>query len=135
MKNITNKKLNQLTILAATLPKLQKKNTDGTKMFHKATKVINGKDLTKKQVKDLGEEYFPEKNYVLTYMEPTLIDHRQNLIEAFQKKGDIGVEKYIKELNEFYKTIKPIEQIKSKLNFLSKLKSHFKKWLSNFKLN
>lgn len=132
MKNITNKKLNQLTIIAASLPKLQRKNPDGTKMFHKAEKVIAGKDLTKKQVQQLGAEYDENKNYVLKYSEPTLVNHKQNLIEAYEKHGDIGVDGYVKSCGKFYKENKPAEKIKTKLAWLIKLKSHFCKWLPNF---
>lgn len=125
MKNITNKKLNQLTIIAASLQKLQRKNVDGSLMFRSATKVVKGKDLKKSQVKALTEtkEYYPDKNYLLRYDEPVLVDHKQNLIEAYQKHSDVGVHEYINSVNKFAEENK--KPITKALSFFQKLKSRF----------
>jgi len=135
MKNITNKKLNQLTIIASALPKFQLKNADGTKMFHSAQKVIAGKDLTKEYRKKLGDEYFPDKNFIIKYQEPTLMNHKQNLIEAYQKNGDIGVEDYVRSAKKFEKDNKIEGKVKNTLSIFGKLKSQFHNWLFNAKLN
>lgn len=132
MKNITNKKLNQLTVIAAALPKFQLKNPDDTKMFHKAEKIFAGKDLTKEYRKKLGDEYFPDKNYIIKYLEPSLVNHKQNLIEAYEKHGDIGVHDYVRSAQKFDKENKVVPVAIGKFQ---KLKSQFRNWLLNFKLN
>lgn len=124
MKNITNKKLNQLTIISAALPKFQLKNADGTKMFHDAQKIIEGKNLTKDYIKKLGDEYFPDKNYIIKYQAPTLVNHKQNLIDVFQKHGDIGCEDYVRSAKKFEKENKIDIKI---FGWWDKIKSYFNK--------
>jgi len=130
MKNLTNKKLNQLTIIAASLPKFQLKNADGTKMFHKAEKRIMGSDLPDSYKK--MTDYYPDKYYILKHLEPTLINHKQNLIEVFEKHGDIGVEDYIRSAKKFENDNKVVPKV---VGVVGKLKRNFLQFLSNFKLN
>lgn len=132
MKNLTNKKLNQLTIIASALPKFQLKNADGTKMFHSAQKVIAGKELTKDYIKKLGDEYNPNINYIIKYSEPTLMNHKQNLIDAYQKHGDIGVEDYVRSAKKFETENKIIPKT---MGVIAKTKRNFLQFLSAFKLN
>lgn len=135
MKHLTNKKLNQLTLLAATLPKLQRKNSDGTKMFRSLQKRILGKDLPASYKKK--NDYLPEQYYTIKYEEPVLVDHQKELCDVFGKFGDRGVEDYCISLNKFYEANKnPIAKTKTGfISLLEKLKSHIKTWLSNSNQN
>lgn len=92
---------------------------------------MDGKELTKDYIKKLGSEYNPNKKYIIKYSEPTLVNHKQNLIDAYQKHGDIAVEDYVRSAKKFEKENKIIHKAVSGFD---KSKSHLKKWLSNFKL-
>lgn len=123
MKNITNKKLNHLTVLASTLQPLQRKNANGSMMFRDAQKRIMGKDLPDSYKK--SNEYFPDKWYILKYKEAVLVDHKLNLVETYEKRGDKGVEEYITSLNKFVSKNKTIANT-IKLGLWQKIKNKFK---------
>jgi hypothetical protein len=67
------------------LPKLQRKNADGSLMFRSLTKRVIGHELHDSYKKK--NDWSPMGYYTYKYQEPILIDHTIGLRDSFKRDG------------------------------------------------
>lgn len=93
---LTPEVFKSLQILAKTLPKFQRRDSNGNLLSRKVV-LFNG---TKDYAKGGGKIPTTYKNCLKSGSEPILVNHEINLREIYQKDGQSGVESYVKFFTE-----------------------------------
>lgn len=81
--------------IADSLPKFQRKNTDGSLMFRSMSKIMLGSELSEVDRKQI-ENFDETKKYVKHYPEPVMANHRIALRLTYLGLGQDGVDQYCK---------------------------------------
>lgn len=118
MHKLTPQATRTIDALCLTLPKLIRKNPDGTIMERKLVKRVLGKDLPKSYKKE--NDWYPMRYYSYTYTEPILINHKVYLIECFKKDGYEGLDYYTNHVVNVLSEL-PKEKEEKKLNWFQRL--------------
>lgn len=80
-------------------------------MFRAISKTVKGSDLPEDVLIE-GKSPSPDKLYVQHGREPILINHETNLVEIYQKDGQVGVDAYVKFFKDMLEEAAKINEAK-----------------------